>query len=122
MVAHAREDDPNECCGMLAGVNGMVTKLYRTRNAEASPTRYVIDSQDLFNAYKEMDSFGWELVGIYHSHTHTHAYPSATDVRLAAYPEAVYIIVSLEKEEPVIRGFRIVDGEIEEEELVISNA
>ncbi len=119
MVAQAKREAPNECCGMLGGKNGRALQIYPSRNAEASPTRYSVDSGDLMAAVKDMDAHGWELVAIYHSHTHTQAYPSATDISLAFYPESVYIIISLAEPEPLVRGFRIVDGKIIEEELVV---
>ena len=120
MITHAREEVPNEACGLLAGVNGRAVKLYRCMSSEKSPYRYFIDPKEQLRAMREMDERGWELLGIYHSHTHTEAYPSRTDVELAFYPEALHFIVSLaEWERPVIRAFWIVDGRISEEELLI---
>jgi proteasome lid subunit RPN8/RPN11 len=118
MIAHAREDAPNECCGIIAGEDGRATKLYRAKNAEASPYRYSVDPQDLFRIHRECEQNGWDFLVIYHSHVASEAYPSATDVRLAFWPEAYYVLVSLEKPEaPVVRAFRIVEGEVEEETL-----
>lgn len=120
IIAHAREDDPNECCGVLAGKDGQVTRLYRAVNAEASPYRYNVGPKELLRIYRECEEQGWDFVAIYHSHTHTEAYPSATDVRLAAWPDARHLIVSLaDKENPVLRAFRIQEGRIEEEPLRI---
>jgi proteasome lid subunit RPN8/RPN11 len=120
IIAHAREDDPNECCGILVGRDGQVARLYRAVNAEASPYRYNVDPKDLLRIYRECEKRGWDFVAIYHSHTHTEAYPSATDVRLAAWPDARHLIVSLaDKENPVLRAFRIREGRIEEEPLEI---
>jgi proteasome lid subunit RPN8/RPN11 len=120
IVAHAREDLPNECCGMLGGVDGAAKTLYRAENAEASPLRYSIDAGEQFRLMKEIEGAGEELVGIYHSHTKSPAYPSQTDVNLAGWPEAVYLIVSLaDSAEPEIRGFRIRDGKIDDAELVV---
>lgn len=120
IIRHAREEDPNECCGILAGRDGQVARLYRAVNAEASPYRYNVDPKDLLRIYKECDAQGWEFVAIYHSHTHTEAYPSATDVRLAAWPDSLYLIVSLaDKANPILRAFRIQDGAIREEPLRI---
>lgn len=120
IISHAREEDPNECCGILAGRDGQVARLYRAVNAEASPYRYNVDPKDLLRIYKECDAQGWDFVAIYHSHTHTEAYPSATDVRLAAWPDSLYLIVSLaDKASPVLRAFRIQDGAIREEPLRI---
>jgi proteasome lid subunit RPN8/RPN11 len=121
IIAHAREETPNECCGMIGGADGDATTLYRAANAEASPLRYSLDAQDQFRIMREIEERGEELVAIYHSHTASAAYPSQTDVNLAAYPDAVYVIVSLQDpESPEVRGFRIQDGQIGESELVIS--
>ncbi len=118
IVAHAREDEPNECCGIIAGNGGAAKKLYRAVNAEASPYRYNVDPKDLLRIYRDIDANDWDVLAIYHSHTHTEAYPSATDVRLAAWPDAFYLIVSLEdKTNPVLRAFRITEGEISEQQL-----
>jgi len=118
MIAHAKADVPNECCGIIAGVDGRATKLYRAINAEASPYRYSVDPKDLLRIHKEVDANGWDFLVIYHSHTHTEAYPSPTDIRLAAWPEAYYALVSLmDDNDPVVRAFRIVDGEVSEEDL-----
>ncbi|MGH7371792.1 MAG: M67 family metallopeptidase [Candidatus Methylomirabilales bacterium] len=120
IVKHARAEVPNECCGLLAGKNGAVLELFQCESTEKSPYRYYVDPKDQIRIMREMDRKGWDLVGIYHSHTHTEAYPSKTDVELAFYPEALYFIVSLEdRNGPVIRAFRIADGQIAEEEVVI---
>ncbi len=120
MIQHAREDAPNECCGVLAGVDGRMTKLIRAHNAENSPYRYSIESRELLKIYTEVDDAGWEIKGIYHSHTFTEAYPSPTDVRLAGWPDALYFLVSLQDPEaPELRAYHIRDGEIEEEPLAI---
>lgn len=120
IIQHARSEAPNECCGLLAGKDGEILQLYRCDSAEKSPYRYCVDPKDQIRIMRELDDKGWELIGIYHSHTHTEAYPSKTDVELAFYPEALYFIVSLEKPEaPSIRAFRIVDGEINEEEVIV---
>ena len=120
MIAHARGDDPNECCGIIAGLDGSAMQLYRALNAEASPYRYNVDPKDLLRIYRDLDDHGWDVLVIYHSHTHTEAYPSPTDVRLAAWPEAYYIVVSLrDKSSPVVRAFHIREGNVEEQELRI---
>ena len=120
MIAHAREDAPNECCGILAGEDGRVLQLYRAINAEQSPYRYSVDSRDLFRIHRECEARGWEFVGIYHSHTFSEAYPSATDVRLGFWPEALYFLVSLrDGDNPDVRAYHILDGRVSEEELEI---
>ena len=118
MIAHSREDDPNECCGIIAGKDGAATQLYRAKNAEASPYRYNVDPKDLLRIYRDLESHDWDVFVIYHSHTHTEAYPSPTDKQLAAWPDAIYVIVSLEDEgKPVVRAFQIKDEKVSEEEL-----
>lgn len=121
MVAHARDDLPNECCGMVGGRDGAATTVYRAVNAEASPLRYGIDASEQFRLMREIEEAGEELSGIYHSHTKSAAYPSQTDVNLAGWPDAVYLIVSLaEPGAPALKGFWIRDGEIKEAELEFS--
>jgi len=118
MVAHAREETPNECCGIVAGKDGLAVKLFRGRNAEASPYRYNVDPEELFRIYRECEERGWEFLAIYHSHTASEAYPSQTDMRLAFWPEAYYVVVSLQDPANVVmRAFRILDGAVSEEEL-----
>lgn len=125
MVAQAREELPNECCGIIAGKEGVAQKLYRTRNAEASPYRYNIHPLDLKNAIEEIEERGWEVMVIYHSHVASPAYPSPTDVRLATWPGsdpaqdlwpgASYVLVSLkDAESPSVRAFRIHAGQVKE--------
>ena len=122
IIAQAREEDPNECCGVLAGRDGRVAKLFRAVNAEKSPYRYNVDPPDLLRIYRECDANGWDFVAIYHSHTHTEAYPSPTDVSQAAWPDSLYLIVSLlDSESPVLRAYRIQDSRVSEEELRIED-
>jgi [CysO sulfur-carrier protein]-S-L-cysteine hydrolase len=119
LLEHAREDAPNECCGLIGGEDGVAKTVYRARNAEASPLRYNLDPQDQFRIMREMDERGEELAAIYHSHIASPAYPSQTDINLAAYPDALYLIVSLADGEKELRGFRIVDGEVSEVDLKV---
>ena len=120
IVQHALEDDPNECCGILAGKDGQVLQLFRMTNAEHSPFRYSMEGKELLRVLTEIDDKGWEMMGIYHSHTHSPAYPSATDVRLATWPDAYYLLVSLtNKADPDLRAFLISDGEVREESLSV---
>jgi len=118
IVAHAREDAPNECCGMIGGVDGEARTVYRAENAEASPLRYSIDAGEQFRLMREIEGAGEELAAIYHSHTKSAAYPSQTDINLAGWPEAVYLIASLaDADAPEVRGFWIRDGGIADAEL-----
>jgi proteasome lid subunit RPN8/RPN11 len=119
LLDHAREDAPNECCGLIGGTDDVAKTVYRARNAEGSPLRYNLDPQDQFRIMTEMEERGEELSAIYHSHTASPAYPSQTDINLAAYPDALYLIVSLAKGEKDLRGFRIEDGEVTEVELTV---
>ena len=119
IVAHARDEAPNECCGLIGGSNGVAKTVYRARNAEASPLRYNLDPQDQFRIMTEMDERGEELSAIYHSHTASPAYPSQTDINLASYPDALYLIVSLAAGEKDLRGFSITDGEVTEIDLAV---
>jgi proteasome lid subunit RPN8/RPN11 len=119
LLAHAREDAPNECCGLIGGEDGVAKTVYRARNAEASPLRYNLDPQDQFRIMTEMEERGEELSAIYHSHTASPAFPSQTDINLAAYPDALYLIVSLADGENDLRGFRIEDGEVTEVDLEV---
>ena len=121
MVQHALEEDPNECCGILAGAGGIVLHHYRITNTERSPYRYSMDGRELNQVLRELDDNGWEMQVIYHSHTHSPAYPSDTDVRLAAnWPDPYYLLVSLmDKQSPDVRLYTIWDGAVTEEPVVI---
>jgi [CysO sulfur-carrier protein]-S-L-cysteine hydrolase len=115
MVAHARAEAPNECCGMIGGRDGSATSIHRARNAEESPLRYLIHPTDQFRIMEEIEARGEELAAIYHSHTGSPAYPSQTDINLAEnWPDPLYVICSLADREPEVRGFAIRDGDVEE--------
>jgi len=119
MIAQAKEEAPYEACGIIAGQEGRAVKLYRTANAEHSPTTYRLEPEEQYRIFIEMEEKGWELWAIYHSHPAFPASPSARDIKMAYFPESLYLIVSLAQEEPEIRAFRIVEGEVREEGLVI---
>lgn len=119
LVEHARSDVPFEVCGLLAGEGGEFRKHYPILNAARSMTYYSMDPKSMLHAMNDMDDHDWDLLAIYHSHTHTEAFPSRTDVELAVYPEAVYLIVSLQDPEPVIRAFDIREGRITERVLTV---
>jgi proteasome lid subunit RPN8/RPN11 len=118
MIAHAREEFPKECCGMIAGVDGAPVKLFRATNSEDSEFRYRVDDRELLRFLRECDDNGWQFLAVYHSHTRSEAYPSPTDVRLARnWPDHFYVLVSLQDgDSPVVRAFRIDDGQISEVE------
>jgi proteasome lid subunit RPN8/RPN11 len=111
IVAQAREEAPNECCGIVASRDGHAVTLYKLRNAAASPLRYEIDSHDLFRASESIEDAGLEIGIIYHSHTRTAPEPSETDINLANYPDAIYLIVGvMDPERDDIRAWHIRDG------------
>jgi proteasome lid subunit RPN8/RPN11 len=117
LVDHARSDFPFEVCGLLGIQADGRIRHFPIDNAERSMTYYVMDAKQMLRAMREIEDDDLELV-IYHSHTHTQAYPSATDIRLAAYPEATYAIVTLQdRDAPDVRAFRILDGVVTEREV-----
>jgi len=121
ILQHARDEVPNECCGIVASSDGAAIRVFRATNAEASPVRYGLDPQEQYRIMMEIEERGWTLGAIYHSHTRSPAYPSQTDVNLAFYPDALYLIVSLQNpERPDLRAFTIVDRKIDEVELSIT--
>jgi [CysO sulfur-carrier protein]-S-L-cysteine hydrolase len=122
MVSHAREDLPNECCGLIGGADGKAQTVYPARNAFASPFSYRVDTSDQYRIIeKEMRERGEELVAIYHSHTKSPAYPSQTDLNEAiSWPEQIYLIVSLQdREAPDVKAFWLKNGEIADADLVV---
>ena len=120
IIKHSKREFPNEACGILAGKVGNVQKVYEMINTEKSPSTFFMEPKEQLKVMKEIRSLGLEMIGIYHSHVASPAYPSAHDVELALYPEASYVIISLkDKKSPSIRSFRIAEGEITEEELKI---
>lgn len=122
MVAHARDDLPNECCGMIGGTEGEAIEVIRVENAAASPLRYEMDPRAQYDAYRSIEDRGHELLGIYHSHTKSAAYPSQTDVNQAvAWPDQVYVIVSLEDPDaPDVRGYLLRDLKIADAPLEVA--
>jgi len=117
LVEHAWSDFPYEVCGMLGIRPDGSAVHYPIDNSERSMTNYTMDPRQQYLAMREIEDEGWQLA-LYHSHTHTKAYPSETDIRLAAYPEATYLIVTLQdRDHPEIRAFTIVDGEVAERDV-----
>ncbi|WP_449061175.1 Mov34/MPN/PAD-1 family protein [Planomonospora algeriensis] len=124
MIAHARADHPDEACGVIAGPEGSDTpvRFVPMENAERSPTFYRFDSMEQLRVWREMDDRDEEPVVIYHSHTSTEAYPSRTDVSYASEPNAHYVLVSTREElgeKAEVRSYRIVEGVVTEEEVVV---
>ena len=109
LVAHAREEAPNECCGWVGARDGVATTVYRARNAYASPLRYQIAEEDTLRIYEEMDAAGEVVGATYHSHTRSLPIPSQTDVNEAnpLLGDALYIIVGVMDSEPDVRAYRI---------------
>ena len=119
VVAHARQDAPNECCGMIASRHGEAVRVYPAVNAAASPLRYEIDGAEQYQIQMAIDDADLDLGAIYHSHTRSAPYPSQTDINLAFYPEALYVIVGLADEQPEVKAYEIRDGGVAEADLVV---
>ncbi len=119
MVGHAYDGLPDEACGLLAGPPGTsrCSAFYPCRNAAASSRVYTIDPTDHLRADRDAERRGLEIIGVMHSHTHTDAYPSPTDVAQAPDPGWHYVIVSLRDEAPMLHSYRIVDESITEEQV-----
>ncbi len=127
IIAHARRDHPDEACGVIAGPDGSdrPVRLVEMTNADRSPTFFRFDPAEQFQLYRELDDNDEEIVVVYHSHTATEAFPSRTDISLATEPQAHYVLVSTREgsdvEGPVeLRSYRIVDGQVTEEEVTIT--
>jgi len=126
LVGHAYDGLPNEACGLLGGSagrgsvpDGHAAVFYPCRNVAESSRIYTVDPKDHLRADRDAEDRGMEIIGVVHSHTHTEAYPSPTDVAQAPDPSWHYVIVSLKREAPVVRSYRIVDGEIAEEPISV---
>ncbi|MGH9155129.1 MAG: M67 family metallopeptidase [Acidimicrobiales bacterium] len=121
MVAHCLDGFPDEACGLLGGTPepAEASLCYQARNELASAKVYKLDSRDMLRADRDAEGRGLSILGVFHSHTHTDAYPSPTDVDQAPDPDWHYVIVSLRHAEPVARSFRIVAGSVEEEPVVL---
>jgi proteasome lid subunit RPN8/RPN11 len=123
MVAACLDGYPLEACGLLAGSQGpeaaVVTAGYPAHNAAASSRIYTVEPRDLLAADRRAEAEGVVLLGVWHSHTHTDAYPSPTDIAQAPDPGWHYVLVSLRDEEPVVRSYRIREGRTEEEQVVV---
>jgi proteasome lid subunit RPN8/RPN11 len=119
IVAHARAGLPNEACGIIAGSDGRGERFFPAQPDEPSPYYYRIEARDQIRIMSEIEDANLELIGIYHSHVSSPAFPSRTDAEQAFWPDAVYVIVSLAGEEPDVKGYRIVDFDISEEPLVV---
>src|ERR671916_2270642 len=114
LVEHARADAPNECCGMIAARDGEAVAVHRATNTAASPLRYEMDGMEQYRIQTAIEDAGLELGAIYHSHTRSAPEPSPTDINLAFYPDALYVIVGVAGGEADVRAWRIAGGEVEE--------
>jgi [CysO sulfur-carrier protein]-S-L-cysteine hydrolase len=120
MIAHAREEAPNECCGMVGSDDGEAHAVYRAVNAEASPLRFRIDPEEQLELHNRIEDAGLELGAIYHSHTRTEPRPSQTDINFAKlWPGVLWIIVGLANGEADVRTWRIDDGRVSDAELTV---
>lgn len=120
LVEHAEKKAPNEACGILAGKDYKVEKVYEMVNTDNSAKTFFMEPKQQLKVMKEIRNSGLEMIGIYHSHLETDAYPSAHDVELAYYPEVFYVIVSIKDSgNPSIKSFKIAEGRIDEEEVII---
>ena len=119
MVSHALAEAPNECCGMVASVDGEAVRVFAAVNAAASPLRYEIDGAEQYRIQSQIEEQGWDLGAIYHSHTRSAPYPSQTDINLAFYPDSVYLIIGVVGPQPEVRAFRIVERTVEEVALSV---
>lgn len=122
IVAHARSVFPEECCGLVAGDrNGRPVRVIPMENSLHSPVRYQMEPREQFQVQKSLRSEGLEMWAIYHSHPVTEPVPSATDIRLAFYPDLIYLLTSLKDIPPLLRSFRIRDGHVEEAPLTLTD-
>jgi proteasome lid subunit RPN8/RPN11 len=119
LIEHARAEAPNECVGVITARDGVAQRVITATNAAASPLRYELDPRELFRIHEAIDDAGDDLGAIYHSHTRSDPVPSQTDINLAFYPDALYLIVGLKSDEPDVRAWRIVDGEVSEAALEV---
>ena len=125
VIAHCFDGFPDEACGLLSGPlndlqpTGVVTAAYPCRNADRSARTYTVHARDYLEAERDSQARGDDIIGVWHSHTHTDAYPSATDVRQAVDPSWSYVIVSLKDGEPVLRSYHIRDGAITEQAVSV---
>lgn len=121
LISHAVAEAPNECCGMIASRDGDAVRVFRAANAAASPLRYEIDGAEQYRIQMEIDDEGLDLGAIYHSHTRTPPFPSQTDINLAFYPDALYIIVGVASDQPEVKAYEIRDGKVADAELTVDS-
>lgn len=120
LIAHARAAAPNEACGIIGGKGNRALKIYPLENTHATPrVNFYADPLELLAAFRDIEANGWEHIAIYHSHPASDAFPSATDLAQAYYPDVAYLIISLANpERPIVRAFRIAAGQVIEVSVV----
>lgn len=120
MVKHAIESFPNECCGLIAGKDDIVYDAVKMKNEQNSPIKYSMNSRETKDALDELDSRDLDLLGVYHSHPTSRAYPSDTDIRESSILEVNCMIISLlDKDDPEVKNFKIIEGEVIEEPYLL---
>ena len=120
IVAQARDEAPNECCGIIGVRDGAAVAVYPVRNAAASPLRYEMDPKDQLRVFEALDDAELDVGAIYHSHTRSEPLPSQTDINLAFYPDALYVILGVkDADRDDVRAWRIVDGKVSEAALEV---
>jgi len=120
LIAQARDEAPNECCGMIASRDGEAVAIHPAVNKAHSALRYEIDGMEQYRIQSAIEDAGHDLGAIYHSHTRTAPEPSETDINLAFYPDALYVIVGVRDAEAEVRAWRIADGRVAEVELAVT--
>lgn len=121
VISYCKDALPNEACGILAGRNNEIIKIYKMTNIENSPISYFMDSREQFKAMKDMRENDLSMIAIFHSHPSSPAYPSKKDMELAFYEDSIYLIVSLVEREPAVKAFLIKEGRVKKAEVVETN-
>ena len=120
MIDHAREEVPNECCGLLAGDGRLISAIYRVESEEKGPRTFFMVPEKQYEAMMDIEGRGLEMMGIYHSHPGVRPYPSRRDIDMAYYPDCFYFIVSVwEEREPEVGLFTIKDGRVREKSYTV---
>ena len=120
IIAHALQEDPRECCGILAGKGNLITHIFKLKNVEADPEKYWMDPKEQIQTFEEIERLNLELLGIYHSHPHSPPYPSPLDIMRAFYPTVAFFIISLlDREKPELRSFEIVKRKVKEKKYSV---
>lgn len=118
IISHCKDTYPYEACGILAGKDRVVKKIYKMTNIEKSSVSYMMESGEQFKVMKELREQGLEMTAIFHSHPYADAYPSRRDIKVAFYEDSFYVIVSFIHKEPLIKAFEIKDGIVREVEII----